>query len=126
MTVFAHLVLQMLVKTMTRMDKPTQKAAVVQHTLIILTCVVIWMMKTSFQDPFVSVDAMIRPVEIKIGKEQTRMPQILREMAAYSTFKIKIQSMTLRFMMTMISLPRICAVFMVEAAIIQKAYMTYN
>ena len=46
------------------------------------------------------------------------MPQILREMAAFSTFKIKIQSLTLRFMMMMILLPQICAVFMVEAAII--------
>ena len=126
MTVLAHLVLRMLVKTMTRKAKRTQKAAAVQHTLIILTCVVIWMMKTLFLETYAFVAAMIRPVEIKIGKERTRMPQILRETAAYSTFKIKIQSMTLRFMMTMISLPRICAVFMVEAAIIQKAYMTYN
>ena len=45
------------------------------------------------------------------------MPQILREMAAFSTFKIKIQSLTLRFMMMKISLPQKCAAYMVEAAI---------
>ena len=57
-------------KTMTRMDKRTQKATDVKHTLIILTCVVIWMMMTLFLETYAFVAAMIRPVEIKIGKEQ--------------------------------------------------------
>ena len=48
------------------------------------------------------------------------MPQTQRVMVAYTTFKIMIQSLTLHFMMTMISLPRICVVYMVEDAIIQK------
>ena len=46
------------------------------------------------------------------------MLQTQKAMGAYSTFKIMIQSLTLHFSMTMILLPQICAVFMVEAAII--------
>ena len=44
------------------------------------------------------------------------MPQTQKVMVAYITFKIMIQSLTVQFMMTMISLLRICAVYMVEDA----------
>ena len=50
------------------------------------------------------------------------MPQIMREMAAFSTFKIMIQSLTLRFMMMKISLPQKCAAYMKGDAIIQKVH----
>ena len=43
----------------------------VRHTLMNLTSVVIWMMMTSTQDLCAAVVVMIRPVEIKIGREQT-------------------------------------------------------
>ena len=118
MTVIAHLVLRMLVKTMTRMAKRTQRAAAVQHTLIILTCVDIWMMMTFRPETYAYVDALSRLVEIKSGKERVLMLQTQRVTDAFTTFKIMTQSLTLRFMMMMISLPRICAVYMVEAAII--------
>ena len=50
------------------------------------------------------------------------MLQTQKAMGAYSTFKIMIQSLTLHFSMTMILLPQICAVSMVEDAIIQKVH----
>ena len=89
----------------------------VKHTLIILTCVDIWMMMTLRPEAYAYVDALSRLVEIKSGKERVLMLQTQRVTDAFTTFKIMTQSLTLRFMMTMISLPQICAVFMVEAAI---------
>ena len=44
-------------------------------------------------------------------------------MGACTTIKIIIQSLTLHFMMMMISLHRICAAYMVEDAIILKEFM---
>ena len=45
------------------------------------------------------------------------MLQTQRVTVAFTTFKIMIQFLTLHFSMTMILLPQICAVFMVEDAI---------
>ena len=45
------------------------------------------------------------------------MLQTQKVMVACTTFRIMIQSLTIRYMMTMISLPQICAVYMVEDAI---------
>ena len=50
------------------------------------------------------------------------MLQTQRVTVAFTTFKIMIQSLTLHFSMTMILLLQICAVFMVEDAIIQRVH----
>ena len=110
-------------KTKTRMEKRIQKAMDVGPTLIILTCVVIWMMTTLTQDICAAVAAMIKSVEIKIGKERISMLQTLRVMVACITFRIMIRSLTVRFMMMKISLLRKCAAYMEGDAIIPKAYM---
>ena len=80
------------------------------------------MTMTSIQENFASVDAMIKFVEIKAGKVHSTMLQTQRVMVACTTFRIMIQSQTIRFTTTMISLPQKCAAYTVEAAKIQKAY----
>ena len=50
------------------------------------------------------------------------MLQTHRVTVAFTTFKIMIQFLTFHFSMTMILLPQICAVFMVEDAIIQRVH----
>ena len=52
------------------------------------------------------------------------MPQTQRVMVACSTIEIMIQYPTIRNMMMKISLPRICAAYMMGDAIILRAYKT--
>ena len=78
------------------------------------------MMMTFRPEAYVDVDVLNRLVETKIGKERILMRRTHKVMVAYTTFKIMMQSLTVRFMMTMISLLQICAAYMTGDAIILR------